>query len=164
MPQPSQRLLTDAFDLPDDTRTRLALARESLQRSGQLTFRALGSSMLPAIAAGDVLTFRTAAPGDLVPGRIVLAQADNGLVAHRLLSCGGSIFTTRGDSLRVADAALDMSRLLGVLAAHHRDGTALPLDRDHRRLLPRASRWLLRHSPLIHRIARRWPRLTILTA
>jgi len=164
MPQPSQRVLTHAFDLPDDTCARSALAQESLQRSGQLSFRALGSSMLPAIAAGDVLTFRTAAPGDLVPGRIVLAQGDSGLIAHRLLSCGDHVFTTQGDSLRVADVAFDMSRLLGVLVAHHRDGVALPLDRDHRRLLPRATRWLLRHVPLFHRIARRWPRLTILTA
>jgi hypothetical protein len=35
----------------------------------------MGSSMLPAIAAGDILTFRTATPGDLVPGQVVLAQA-----------------------------------------------------------------------------------------
>jgi hypothetical protein len=163
MPQPQERFLSEAC-IGDSSCARISLAQDTLQQFGRLRFRAMGSSMLPAIAPGDILTFRTATPADLVPGQVVLMQGDGGLIAHRLLSHAGGVLTTMGDSLRVADAPLCSNRLLGVLHAHERGSRHLPLDGDHRRLLPRSSRWLLRNIPLAHRIARRFPRLATLTA
>ena len=163
MPQPQERVLIQPHG-GDDTCARLALAQDTLQRFGRLRFRATGSSMLPAIAPGDILTFRIATPGDLVPGRVLLMQHEDRLVAHRLLSHQQGMLTTMGDSLRAPDAPLRMSQLLGVLEGQQRGSRSIPLDADHRRLMPRASRWLLRHVPLAHRIARQWPRLATLTA
>ncbi len=165
MQQPQERVLTEPCG-GDDPCARLSLAQDTLQQFGRLRFRAMGSSMLPAIAPGDILTFRTATPSDLVPGQVVLMQGDGGLVAHRLLSHAQAqgLLTTMGDSLRVADAPFALTRLLGVLDAHQRGTRFIPLDGDHRRLLPRTSRWLLRNIPLAHRIARRFPRLATLTA
>lgn len=163
MQQPQERFLIDPVG-GDDPCVRVSLAQETLQRFGMLRFKAMGSSMLPAIAPGDLLTFRSATPGDLVPGQVVLMQDDGRLVAHRLLSYDQGLLTTMGDPLRVPDAPLPAAHLLGVLDAHQRGARILPVARDHRRVLPSASRWLLRNIPLVHRIARRLPRLTTLTA
>ena len=163
MQQPQERVLTDAGSGKDPC-ARVSLAQETLQRFGHLRFKAMGSSMLPSIAAGDILTFRSVTPGQLVPGQIVLMQDGDRLVAHRLLYHAQGLLTTMGDSLRVPDAPLSITQLLGVLDAHQRGSHVLALDGDHRRLLPRTSRWLLRNIPLAHRIARRFPRLAALTA
>ena len=163
MQQPQERVLTEPCS-GDDPCARISLAQDTLQQFGRLRFRAMGSSMLPAIAPGDILTFRTATPGELVPGQVVLVQGDGRLVAHRLLSHAQGLLTTMGDSLRVADAPLRSDRLLGVLDMHQRGSRTLPVGYDHDRLLPRTTRWLLRNIPLVHRIARRFPRLATLTA
>ena len=163
MQQPQERVLTEPCS-GDDPCARISLAQDTLQQFGRLRFRAMGSSMLPAIAPGDILTFRTATPGDLVPGQVVLVQGDGRLVAHRLLSHAQGLLTTMGDSLRVADAPLRSDRLLGVLDMHQRGSRTLPVGYDHDRLLPRTTRWLMRNIPVVHRIARRLPRLTTLTA
>lgn len=163
MQQPQERLLTDPCS-GDDPCARISLAQDTLQRFGRLRFRAMGSSMLPAIAAGDILTFRAATPDELVSGQVVLVQDNGRLVAHRLLSYAQGLLTTMGDSLRTPDAPFQPAQLLGVLDLHERDHRRLPLDRDYGRLLPRTSRWLLRNVSLAHRIARRFPRLATLTA
>ena len=160
MPDPQERLLTGA--VPPCAGT--SLAQEVLQRFGRVRFRATGSSMLPAVAPGDVLTFRAAQPQDLQPGHIVLVHDRDRLLAHRLLAHEHGMLVTRGDSLHATDMPACATRLLGVLDAHERGERPLPVDRDHHRMLPRTSRWLMRNVPLAHRIARRWPRLTALTA
>ena len=162
MQQSQKSLLTDAC--VDRSCTRLGLAQETLKRFGRLRFKALGSSMLPAVAAGDILTFRPPRPGDLMAGRIVLVQDQTGLVAHRLISHEQGLLTTMGDSLRDPDSPLAPSCVLGVLSVQQRGSQIIRFGRDHRRKLPSASRWLLRHFPLMHRIARRWPGLVTLTA
>ena len=163
MSQPPERILTEPCG-GDEPCVRILLAQETLQRFGRLRFRAMGSSMLPAIAAGDILIFRTATSGEPVPGQIVLIRADDRLVAHRLLSNTKGLLTTMGDSLRVPDAPLCITRLLGVLDGHQRGSQIRLLASDHRRLLPRTTRWVLRNIPLAHRVARRFPRLASLTA
>ncbi|WP_395648931.1 S24/S26 family peptidase [Thermomonas sp.] len=165
MPRQPQNLLSSTGHPADASCTRVALAQEALQRFGQLRFRALGSSMLPAIAPGDLLVFRTAAAAELAPGQVVLVRRDAALVAHRLVSCNGDNLITMGDSLSVADTPVHASQLLGVLDAQLRGARALPRPGGHhRRLLPRTTRWLLRHAPLARRIACRWPRLTAIAA
>jgi len=163
MQQPQERVLTEPCS-GDDPCARISLAQDTLQRFGRLRFRAMGSSMLPAIAAGDILTFRSATPNDLTPGQVVLVNDDGKLIAHRLLSHAQGQLTTMGDSLRVADAPVASDRLLGVLDLHQRGTRSLPVDDNPDRLLPRTSRWLMRNVPLFHRIARRLPRLTTRTA
>lgn len=163
MPQPQERLLSESCS-GETPCARISLAQETLQRFGWVRFRATGSSMLPAIVPGDLLSFRAATPQELVPGQVVLVQDRDRLVVHRLLAHENATLIMRGDSLRAADAPVCTTRLLGVLEAQQRDSRQLPLGRSHRRLLPRTTRWLLRHVPIAHRIARRWPRLAALAA
>lgn len=163
MQQPQECVLSDALRGGDPC-ARISLAQDTLQEFGQLRFRALGSSMLPAVAPGDVLTFVKAVPSDVAIGQIVLMRRVSGLVAHRLIHIDRDMLVTMGDSMPSPDEPMDSSMLLGVLAAQHRDCRFIPTQPDHRRLLPSASRWAMRHIPLVHRIARRWPRLAALTA
>jgi hypothetical protein len=167
MPQPQERVLTVFPEHQADFR--LVLARDTLLTSGHLRIRALGSSMLPAILAGDLLTFRSAVPADAVPGRIVLAAPDDSeWRVHRVESIDGDWVITRGDALRHRDPPLQRANLLGVLSAQQREGRDLPIEHASTRLVPRMTRWLLRYLPLAHRLARviahRWPRLIELAA
>ena len=146
MQQPQERLLTDPCS-GDDPCARILLAQDTLQRFGRLRFKALGSSMLPAVAPGDILTFRTARPGDLVVGRIVLMAGDGRLVAHRLLSHDQGLLTTMGDSLRVPDAPLPAARrstsgMARIVCCHsRRDSGPFPSRKNSRaRLIPGFSR------------------------
>ncbi len=167
MPQPQERILTVSPERQADLR--LALARQTLQTAGHLRIRAFGSSMLPAILPGDLLTFRAATPADAVPGRIVLAATNvSEWRVHRIAALDGDWVVTRGDALRHLDPATTRASLLGVLEVQQRGDRILATDRSPNRLVPSTSRWLLRHLPLAHRLARitarRWPRLVELAA
>ncbi|MBN8265307.1 MAG: S24/S26 family peptidase [Xanthomonadales bacterium] len=167
MPQPQERVLTVCPERQADLR--LALARQTLQTAGHLRIRAFGSSMLPAILPGDLLTFRAATPADAAPGRIVLAATgDSAWRVHRIAALDGDWVVTRGDALRHRDPPLPCASLLGVLEAQQRGERILAIDRSPNRLLPSTTRWLLRHLPLAHRLARitarRCPRLIELAA
>lgn len=164
MSRPQERILNEA-NKADVSCARILLAQETLQRFGRLRFRAMGSSMLPAIAPGDLLVFRKATAVDLAPGQVVLVRRHDMLVAHRLVSRNGDTLTTMGDSLPTADAPVHASQLLGVLEAHSRGARLLSRPGGNpRHLLPRTTRWLLRHAPWVRRIVRRWPRLTAIAA
>lgn len=167
MPSPQERILTVFPERQVDPR--LALARHTLQSSGLLRFSALGSSMLPAILPGDLLTFRAATRAEVAAGDVILAAPDDAeWRAHRIIAIDGEWLVTRGDALCHADPPLHQTRLLGILIAQQRGARTLPIDRPPDRLLPRSTRWLLRHLPLAHRLARitarRWPRLIELAA
>ena len=167
MPQPQERILTVSPKRQADLR--LALARQALQTAGHLRIRAFGSSMLPAILPGDLLTFRAATPADAVLGRIVLAATDvSEWRVHRIAALDGDWVVTRGDALRHFDPPTTRASLLGVLEVQQRGDRILATDRSPNRLVPSTSRWLLRHLPLAHRLARitarRWPRLVELAA
>lgn len=167
MPRPQERVLTPPPERQVDPR--LALAHQTLHATGQIRFSALGSSMLPAILPGDLLTFRAATLAEAAAGDVVLAAPDGtGWRVHRIIAIDGDWLVTRGDALRHADPPLHQTRLLGILIAQQRGARTLPIDRPPDRLLPRSTRWLLRHLPLAHRLARitarRWPRLIELAA
>lgn len=167
MPKPQERVLTVTPEC--QAVFRLALARQTLQSAGRLRLRAFGSSMLPAILPGDLLTFRSAEDSDVAAGRIVLVAAnDREWRVHRIAALDGDRVVTRGDALRHRDPPVTRASLLGVLEVQQRGDRILAIDRSPARLLPRASRWLLRHVPLAHRLARitarRWPRLIEIAA
>ena len=167
MPRPQERVLTVAPEC--QAAFRLALARQTLLSAGRLRLRALGSSMLPAILPGDLLTFRSAKDSDVAAGRIVLvATNDREWRVHRIAALDGDWVVTRGDALRHLDPPTTRASLLGVLEVQQRGDRILATDRSPNRLVPSTSRWLLRHLPLAHRLARitarRWPRLVELAA
>jgi hypothetical protein len=100
-----------------------ALISATLRAGHVVRFRALGSSMVPALWPGDVLV---AKPLDGAPpaiGDITLTMSDRGLIVHRLveqrLRDGETLIVTRGDALATCDPATPASAVVGVVVSRN---------------------------------------------
>jgi len=90
--------------------------------AGEVRLKVWGSSMLPAIWPGDVVTARRSDIGDLKPGDLVLYRRDAGLVVHRIKRISSDFLITRGDSVPSDDPPVRMPEVLGrVVAIERRD-------------------------------------------
>jgi signal peptidase I len=114
-------------------RSRLELAAELLDRGERLSLRVHGSSMLPSLFPGDLLTFRRCAPSEIVVGDIVLFLREDRCFVHRVaerMAVGGdSRLRTRGDALAACDPPVGENEVLGRLARVERRGRRLPPPR-----------------------------------
>ena len=76
--------------------------------------------MLPSVWPGDLLTIQSVAPGEVVPGDIVLVLRDSRFCIHRLIEkrqvedC--ILLITRGDAMPRNDPPAAASELLGRVA------------------------------------------------
>ncbi len=89
---------------------------------GQVRLKVTGTSMLPAVFPGDVLTVSRCSGAELCAGQIILCFRDGALVAHRLVRKNGSQFITRGDSLYNFDRPFQEDEILGRVVTIVRDG------------------------------------------
>src|SRR4051812_40927341 len=89
------------------------LAAEELSLCGEVRLRVAGSSMLPSVWPGDVLTICRAEARQIMDGDIVLVARSGGLLAHRLIGKSGRFLVTRGDSLLLNDPLVSENELLG---------------------------------------------------
>src|SRR5213594_1624457 len=100
------------------------LAAEVLSLAGQVRLRVTGSSMLPSVWPGDILTVCRAEARQILPGEIVLVARDGLLRAHRLIGKTERFLVTRGDSLLLNDPPVSDNELLGkvtsILRGRHR--------------------------------------------
>ena len=90
-----------------------SMAAEVLQSNGVLRLGVTGSSMLPALWPGDVVTLAATANPRI--GEIVLFQRGDQFVIHRVIrvaSLPGQVFT-RGDSMSDRDHPIAASEVLG---------------------------------------------------
>ena len=119
-----------------------------------------GSSMLPALWPGDVVTLRSCDSADLQAGQIVLVQCNENLIAHRIQSIAEDRIVTQGDSMPQCDLPLAASEILGQVVSILRNGRNIPLEQSH---WQRAVSWLLRRSDfclrMTLRVGRRWQRI-----
>jgi Peptidase S24-like len=105
---------------------KLDLVVETLQTRGTVNLKAWGSSMLPSVWPGDLLTIQHAAGDDVIPGDIVLLLRDHRFFIHRLvekrLNQNVPSWITKGDAARHNDPpANELSTdLLGRVAAIRR--------------------------------------------
>ena len=103
-----------------------ALIGEVVHRFGVVRLRAAGSSMLPSIWPGDVLTVCRAEIGALQAGDVALFTREGRLFAHRvvghIVSDGRVHLSTRGDTVPASDGPVSASELLGVVVAVSRNG------------------------------------------
>lgn len=94
---------------------------------GEVRLRVTGSSMIPAIWPGDVITVHRRSITELRPGMIVLCERNTTLVAHRVTNSYGTFLTTRGDSLPSEDPAVGASEIVGEVVCVDRDGRPVSL-------------------------------------
>lgn len=134
---------------------------DTLEQRERVHLRAYGTSMLPAIQPGDLLSFRSLRDDETpATGAIVLTRRDRRLFAHRLHARTSAGWITRGDSLDVDDPPIADTDLLGVLASHV-PAAALPKP-GHSRLIQRSKRLAARLIPPgpVRRLLARFLRLS----
>jgi hypothetical protein len=132
MPVQPEELLTHAPTQPDTSQdTRLDLAAEVLHRFGEVRFVAQGTSMIPSIYPGDLLTVRSEAIAGARCGEIVLFLRGGRLFVHRVMRKWPErdrvVFATRGDALAQEDPSVDGSQLLGRVTGILRYGRPVKL-------------------------------------
>jgi peptidase S24-like protein len=134
------------LEMRDDPK--LGLAAEMLRHHGSVQLKAWGTSMLPSLWPGDLLTIQTTAPDEVVPGDIVLVLRYNRFFIHRLVASRRAkecnLLITRGDALPQNDLPVPASSLLGRVASVRRGKRCLapsrrvsPLDSALARILCR---------------------------
>jgi signal peptidase I len=133
---------------------KLDLAAEVLSSGSTIRLQALGTSMLPSIWPGDVLSIEPKSGEEIVPGDVVLVARDGRFFIHRLIEKRNSTWITRGDSLPQADAPVAEVQVLGkVSTIHRKTGDVAPKPRVSR--LGRTLAWTLCRWNLLQNVALR---------
>jgi signal peptidase len=125
------------------------LVVDVVRNAGSASLRVTGSSMLPSIWPGDVVTVERRSPDELQPGRIVLFSREGRLTAHRILRISGNHIVTRGDSLPALDVPVQHAEVVGQVVGICRNGC--PVDPQYT-LWQRLLSLVLRNSDLCTRI------------
>ncbi len=109
---------------------KLELATEVLAAGGTIRLQALGTSMLPSIWPGDVLSIEHKSGQEIVPGDIVLVARQSRFFVHRLIEKHNSCWITRGDSLPQNDEPATEVQVLGkVSLIYKKTGVVVPNSR-----------------------------------
>ena len=137
---------------------KIKLSAEILRAGGSVRLRVLGTSMLPSIWPGDVISIDGRAIASVRSGDIVLYEANDGFFVHRLVEKLGienqAYWITRGDAMPQSDPAVPESHLLGYVSSICRSGRTL---NPKPRLTPlmRAAGWVLCRSDSLRSVALR---------
>ena len=114
-------LVVSTDEVCDLQSTKCELFSQVLRSYGKAQLRVTGTSMLPAVWPGDILTICRADLSQVVPGKIVLFMRDHRFFAHRVrekASQGGQpLLVTRGDRLSENDPAISKGDLLGTVTS-----------------------------------------------
>jgi signal peptidase I len=105
---------------------RCDLAIEVVGRFGCARFRVSGTSMVPAIRPGDLISVERAGVEEISSGEIVVFARESRLVAHRVVGRTGipgeSYLVARGDRTRRNDALVSSAKLVGRVMRIERGG------------------------------------------
>jgi Peptidase S24-like len=143
------RDLSRSGDFQTKQDARLDLAAEVLHRFGEVRFVAQGSSMIPSIYPGDLLTVRSESIAGARCGEIVLLLLGGRFFVHRVIrklpDRNRTVFATRGDALAQEDPSVDSTQLLGRVTAILRHGKTIKCAVDLNPL-NKFLRWAVRNS------------------
>jgi signal peptidase I len=112
------------------------LAEEIVRTFGEVRLRVFGTSMVPSILPGDLVSVRRAGLHDISPGEVVLFLRKGNLFVHRVVGRKGasaadgrgeSWLITRGDRLRQDDPPVSPPELLGRVVSLERDNRKIEL-------------------------------------
>lgn len=101
-------------------------AGEILRTYEEVRLRVFGTSMVPSILPGDLISVRRVRLSEISSGEIVLYAREGRLFAHRVVGCAGSseqpLLITRGDRLSQNDPPVSPNELIGRVTSIQRDG------------------------------------------
>ena len=111
------------------------LSSEILKGGNSIRFKARGSSMLPWIKDGDMLTIQPLTMDQIRPGHVVLyPSVRERLIVHRVLRVQSSgsqkILVTRGDASPKSEERIESEKILGRVTRIHRGSKVIQLDRN----------------------------------
>jgi len=93
------------------------LTRDIVLNFGEVRIRALGTSMVPSILPGDLISIQRTDLTEISPGEVVVFERRGRFFAHRVVACSGGPddrhLITRGDRLGHNDPPVSASELLG---------------------------------------------------
>jgi signal peptidase I len=103
-----------------------SLAGEVVRTFGEVRLRVFGTSMVPSILPGDLISVQRAVVSEISSEEIVLYEREGRMFVHRVVGRMGSpehsLLTTRGDRLRHNDPPVSSSELLGKVISIERAG------------------------------------------
>jgi signal peptidase I len=145
---------------PAVDRSKVALVGEVLHRFGEARVQVSGSSMLPSIRPGDVLTIRRRLADEIRSGEVAVFTRHDRLFAHRVVGHLGRRLVTQGDRVPTRDAPVSEDELLGVVVSVSRGGRGGGVPADP--AVPAGSvAALRRRSSLVSRILHRLGRSSL---
>ena len=133
----------------DSTSAKCDLFAEIVRTFGESRLRVTGSSMLPSVQPGDILTIRRKSLAELAVGQIVLMHRNGGLVSHRVVGKREGHLITRGDSLPYLDPPAPENEVLGEVVSIVREGRSFDPNPGW---LCRLGAWILRQSRFSMRV------------
>ena len=114
----------------------VALATDVTRAGGALRVRARGGSMLPTIPRGALVRIGGVPPAGVLRGDVVLALTTDGEpVLHRAVEVRPDAIVTRGDAAIYVDAAIPLTRVIGVATHVTEAGVERQLGRRPQRSL-----------------------------
>ena len=136
------------------------LSWEILKRGDSIRFKAHGSSMLPLIRDGDILTIKPIKIWDLKPGDVVFYQtAGEKCVVHRVITIDirndQHIVVFKGDSSPGSLEEVEEEQLLGRVVQLHRRGKSINPNRNMWWILSGYLPGFLHFSYLFNRIQKK---------
>ena len=106
---------------------------QGLSSGRTMRFRPLGGSMAPFLRSGDIVNI---CPGESCrAGDVVLWQAGDALILHRVVAKQNGRIITKGDALGHLDAPVTREQILGRAVARERQGRVRRLDHQGARFL-----------------------------
>ena len=101
-----------------------SLAAEVLRSGLHLRLRAMGTSMLPTLWPGDLLTIESVAVEQAKRGDLILFMREGRFFVHRLIAKveADAMLITRGDCLSAGDAPVSAKEFLGKVVQVQRRG------------------------------------------
>jgi signal peptidase I len=104
---------------------------DALASGNRIRFRAAGTSMLPTIRDGDLITIAPVAPNEIVAGDVLLCRHGDRLFAHRLVAVTRQgperMLELRGDCNTDADAIVSERAIVAKVIDVSRNGRVIPL-------------------------------------
>lgn len=105
------------------------LAGDVIRTFGGTRLRVFGTSMVPSILPGDLISVQRKVPAEISSGEIVLYAREGRMYVHRVVGHAGSpdhgLLITRGDLLQRSDPPVTSSELLGKVISIERGGRQL---------------------------------------
>ena len=110
------------------------LTEEVVRKFGTVRLRVTGTSMVPGVHPGDLITVKHSTLSEIFPGQIVLFTLKRGFAVHRVVAKTHALqetfLSTRGDRLQDNDPPVTASALLGRVECIERSGRRFqPADR-----------------------------------